>query len=100
MKGEKFTLQGLIVKVINPTTYRIKFPSGREATFNQFHLKAVVHPILDRSDCVAAYEYVANRQAIESKRLSSSLPTTFTGERGTGRHSYNLRKLRSKPVYR
>ena len=98
--GEKFTLQGLIVKVINPTTYRIKFPSGREATFNQFHLKAVVHPIPDRSDCVAAYEYVANRQAIESKRLSSSLPTTFTGERGTGRHSYNLRKLRSKPVYR
>ena len=39
--GNKFTQKGVITKVINPTTYRIKFPSRREAMHNQFHLKPV-----------------------------------------------------------
>ena len=96
--GNKFTQQGVIAKVINPTTYRIKFPSGREATYNQFHLKAIVHPVNDRSDGVAAYEYVANQQSQQFQRLPSDL--TSSGERGTGRHPYNLRILRYKPMYR
>ena len=99
--GNKFTQQGIITKVINPTTYRIKFPSGREATYNQFHLKANVHPVQDRSDGIAAYEYVANQQARQLQRPPSGpAPTSSSGERGTGRHPYDLRKFRSKPVYR
>lgn len=97
--GNKFTQQGVITRVVNPTTYRIKFPSGHEATYNQFHLKAMVYPIDDRGDGVAAYEYVTNQQATQLHPLPSSLPGSF-GERGVGRHSYNLRKLRYKPVYR
>jgi hypothetical protein len=102
--GSKFSHQGVISEVINPTTYRIKFPSGREATYNQFHMKAIVHPVQDHNDSIAAYDYVANQQALQSQRLpsSSGLATspTSSGGRGTGGHPYNLRKLRNKPLYR
>lgn len=52
--GNKFTQRDVIVKVINPTTYRIKFSSGREATYNQYHLKAIIHPVQDRNDSIGA----------------------------------------------
>ena len=69
-----------------------------KVTYNQFHLKAMVHPFNNQSDSVAAYEYIANQQATRIQSPKSTFPISC-GDRGTGRHSYNLRKLRNKPNY-